>query len=142
MVSLPHSNVAGHGLAPTVTSAAVNGDGDDDDDDDNDVHYVNGDGDDDNDVDGGVGSPPPFWGKYLPRFELQHSLQTKSIFNLYYDPKKVKTFIDITSILPSNSLLSAVISIYVVLADRIWLSASVTLPLFCSTSQWPSLWKD
>ena len=105
MVSLPHSNVAGHGLAPTVTSAAVNGDGDDDDDDDNDVHYVNGDGDDDNDVDGGVGSPPPFWGKYLPRFELQHSLQTKSIFNLYYDPKTVTTFIDITFILPSNSLL-------------------------------------
>ena len=38
MVSLPHSNVAGHGLAPTVTSAAVNGD--DDDDDDDDVHYA------------------------------------------------------------------------------------------------------
>ena len=52
VVSLPHSNVAGRGLAPTVTSAAVNGDGDDDDDDgyddDNDVHNV----------DGGVGSPP------------------------------------------------------------------------------------
>ena len=57
MVSLPHSNVAGRGLAPTVTSAAVNGDGGDDDDDDDDDDY-----DDDNDVhnvDGGVGSPPP-----------------------------------------------------------------------------------
>ena len=55
VVSLPHSNVAGHGLAPTVTSAAVNGDGDDDNDDDidddNDFHY--------SDVDGRVGSPPP-----------------------------------------------------------------------------------
>ena len=91
MVSLPHSNVAGHGLAPTVTSAAVNGDGDDDNDDNNDVHNV----------DGGAGPPP------------HHSLQTESIFNIYNDPRKVTTFIEITFILSSYFQLLAVISKYV-----------------------------